>query len=250
MSKAIIITGGSRGIGAATARLAGKRGWSVAFSYRDNAVAAEETRRAIEAAGGKAIAVRGDVASEADVVALFDAAAKAFGTIDGVVNNAGTIIGPPMPVADMSVERFQKIMAINVVGAYLVAREGIRRMGKTRGGRGGVIVNLSSAAAKLGGPGEYVDYAGSKGAIDSMTIGLGREVAGKEGIRVVAVRPGMIETEFHATGGIPDRAERVGGTVPIGRAGTADEVAELIVWLLSDAASYVTATTVEVTGGR
>jgi NAD(P)-dependent dehydrogenase (short-subunit alcohol dehydrogenase family) len=190
------------------------------------------------------------VAREADVIALFDAANSAFGTIDGVVNNAGTIIAPPMAVADMSLERFQKVMSINVIGAYLVAREGVRRMGRTRGGRGGVIVNLSSAAAKLGGPGEYVDYAGSKGAIDSMTIGLAKEVAGKEGIRVVAVRPGMIETEFHALGGIPDRAERLGGTVPIGRAGSADEVAEAIVWLLSDAASYVTGTIVEVTGGR
>ncbi|MEO8667123.1 MAG: SDR family oxidoreductase [Bauldia sp.] len=250
MAKTIVITGGSRGIGAATARLAGKRGWSVAFSYRDNGEAAEATRRAIEAAGGKAIAVRGDVAREADVVAIFDAAAQAFGMIDGVVNNAGTIIGPPMPVAEMSLERLEKVVAVNVVGAYLVAREGVRRMGKMRGGRGGVIVNLSSAAAKLGGPGEYVDYAGSKGAVDSMTIGLAKEVAGKEGIRVVAVRPGMIETEFHALGGMPDRAERVGGTVPIGRAGTADEVAETIVWLLSDAASYVTGTIVEVTGGR
>ena len=249
MSKSIVVTGASRGIGSATARLAGKRGWSVVVNYVGNAAAAADTAAAVEAAGGKAIVVKGDVAIERDVVALFDAAAKAFGTIDGVVNNAGIIVAPPQPLADMSIERIQRTVAVNVVGAYLVAREAVRRMAKSRGGSGGAIVNISSAAARLGGPGEYVDYAGSKAAMDTLTIGLSKEV-GKDGVRVNAVRPGLIETDIHASGGAPGRAERLGVTVPLGRAGTPAEVAEAIVWLLSDEASYVNGTLLEVTGGR
>jgi NAD(P)-dependent dehydrogenase (short-subunit alcohol dehydrogenase family) len=249
MTKTIVITGGSRGIGAAAARLAGKRGWSVAINYAGNESAARETAAAAEAAGGKAIVARGDVSSEVDVVALFDATAKAFGGVDGVVNNAGIIVAPPQPLAEMSLKRLQQIVSVNFIGAYLVAREGIRRMALSRGGRGGVIVNLSSAAARLGAPNEYVDYAGTKGAIDVLTIGLSKEV-GPEGIRVAAVRPGLIETEIHASGGSPGRAERLGSTVPLGRSGTADEVGEAIVWLLSDEASYVNGAILEVTGGR
>jgi len=249
MTKSIVITGGSRGIGAATARLAGKRGWSVAVNYAGNEQAAMETAAAVEAAGGKAIVVRGDVADEGDVIRIFDAAADAFGGIDGVVNNAGIIVAPPQPLADMSAARIRKVAAVNLVGAYLVAREGVRRMAKSRGGRGGVIVNLSSAAARLGAPNEYVDYAGTKGAIDTLTIGLAKE-AGPEGIRVAAVRPGLIETDIHASGGSPGRAERLGASVPLGRSGTAEEVGAAIVWLLSDEASYVNGAILEVTGGR
>lgn len=249
MTKTIVITGAGRGIGAATAVLAGQRGWSVVVNYAGNAPAAEATVAAVASAGGRAIAVKGDVAVEADVIAVFDAAVREFGAIDGVVNNAGIIMGPPMPLAEMPAARIERIMRVNVVGAYLVAREASRRMGRSRGGRGGALVNLSSAAAVIGGPGEFVDYAGSKGAIDSLTIGLAKELAA-DGIRVNAVRPGLIETEIHASGGQPGRAERLGGTVPIGRSGTAAEVGEAIVWLLSDAASYVVGTTVAVTGGR
>ena len=249
MTKSIVITGGSRGIGAATARLAGKRGWSVAINYVGNAPAAQETAAAVEAAGGRAIVVRGDVAEEAEVVALFDAASRAFGGIDGVVNNAGIIVAPPQPLANMSAERLRKIVAVNFVGAYLVAREGVRRMARSLGGRGGAIVNLSSAAARLGGPNEYVDYAGTKGALDVLTIGLSKEV-GPDGIRVAAVRPGLIETDIHASGGSPGRTERLGGSVPIGRSGSADEVAAAIIWLLSDDASYINGAILDVTGGR
>jgi NAD(P)-dependent dehydrogenase (short-subunit alcohol dehydrogenase family) len=249
MTKSIVITGGSRGIGAATARLAGKRGWSVAINYAGNEQAARETAAAVEAAGGRAIVVRGDVAEEGDVIAIFDAAAEAFGLIDGVVNNAGIIVPPPQPLADMSAERIARVVAVNFTGAYLVAREGVRRMAKSRGGRGGVIVNLSSAAARLGAPNEYVDYAGTKGALDTLTVGLAKEV-GPEGIRVAAVRPGLIETDIHASGGSPGRVERLGASVPLGRSGTAEEVGAAIVWLLSDEASYVNGAILEVTGGR
>ena len=248
MSKSIVITGGSRGIGAATARLAGQRGWSVVINFVGNQRAAHDAVRAVAAAGGKAIAVQGDVAAEADVVRLFDAAEKAFGPIDGLVNNAG-ILGPSASLVDMTAERMRKIIDVNVFGALLVAREGIRRMARSRGGRGGVIVNLSSAAAKLGAPKIYVDYAATKGGIESLTIGLSKEV-GDEGIRVNAIRPGLIETDIHASGGEPDRAQRLGVTAPLGRAGTADEVGEAIVWLLSDAASYVSGAIIDVTGGR
>jgi NAD(P)-dependent dehydrogenase (short-subunit alcohol dehydrogenase family) len=248
MSKNIVITGGSRGIGAATALLAGKRGWSVALSYIGNDKAAKESVAAVEAAGGRAISVKGNAAAEGDVELLFDAAVKAFGPIDGVVNNAG-IVATTSTLADMTYERMRNLIDVNVVGALLVAREAVRRMAKSRGGRGGVLVNLSSAAARIGGTNQYVDYAASKGAIDTLTIGLSREV-GVEGVRVNAVRPGLIETELHASGGEPGRAQKLGVTTPLGRAGTAEEVGEAIVWLLSDAASYVTGAILDVSGGR
>ncbi len=248
MPKSIVITGGSRGIGAAVARVAAARGWSLTVNYVGNASAAEATVAAVGKAGGKAIAVRGDVTSEGDVVALFDAAVEAFGPVDGVVNNAGIIVPPPQPLAEMSAERLRRAIEVNLVGAMLVAREAIRRM-TGEGGRGGSIVNISSAAARLGGAGEYVDYAVTKGALDTLTIGLSKEV-GPLGVRVNAVRPGLIETDIHASGGQPGRAERLGQMVPLGRSGTPDEVAESIVWLLSDAASYVNGALLDVTGGR
>ena len=249
MSKSIVITGGSRGIGAATARLAGSRGWSVAINYVSNEAAAREVVAAVEAAGGKAIARQGDVASEADVVALFDAAQAAFGGIDAVANNAGIIVSPPQALADMPLQRLRRSIDVNVIGALLVAREGVRRMARSRGGRGGVIVNLSSAAARLGAAGEYVDYAAAKGALDTLTLGLGREVAA-DGIRVVGLRPGLIETDIHASGGQPGRPEKLAATVPMMRSGKPEEVAEAILWLMSDEASYVTAATLDVSGGR
>jgi NAD(P)-dependent dehydrogenase (short-subunit alcohol dehydrogenase family) len=249
MSKVIIVTGGSRGIGAATARLAGKRGWSVAINYVGNEAAARETARAVEAAGGKAIAVQGDVADDKAVVAMFDAALKAFGRIDGVVNNAGIIVPPPQELSAMSFERLHRTIEVNVLGALLVAREGVRHMALSRGGHGGVIVNVSSAAARLGAAKEYVDYASTKGAIDTLTLGLSREVGG-DGVRVVAVRPGLIETDIHASGGQPDRTDRLGPATPMGRSGSAEEVAEAIIWLMSDAASYVNGAILDVTGGR
>jgi NAD(P)-dependent dehydrogenase (short-subunit alcohol dehydrogenase family) len=249
MSKTIVITGGSRGIGAATARLAGARGWSVGFSYLSNDKAAAETVAAVAAAGGKAIAIKGDVAKEDDVVRLFDETVAAFGPISGVVNNAGVVLGPPGPLADTSTERLMMVIAINILGAMLVAREGVRRMATNRGGAGGAIVNVSSAAARLGGANEYVDYAASKGALDTLTIGLAKECGGL-GVRVNAVRPGVIDTELHASGGQPDRAEMLGGSTPLGRAGRAEEVAEAIMWLLSDTSSYVTGALFDVTGGR
>lgn len=248
MSKVILITGGSRGIGRATAILAGQRGWAVGVNYVGNEQAAAETVAAVETAGGRAVAIRGDVAVEADVLAIFDATQGAFGRIDGLVNNAG-IVAPGLPLAEMSAERMRRVFDINIFGAYLCAREAARRLSRSRGGQGGVIVNLSSAAARLGAPNEYVDYAGSKGAIDSMTVGLAKEL-GPEGVRVNGVRPGLIATEIHASGGKPDRAAIMGAATPLGREGTAEEVAEAIVWLLSDAASYVTGALLDVAAGR
>jgi len=248
MTKSIVITGGSRGIGAAAARLAGAEGWSVTLSYIGNEKAAKETVAAVEAAGGKAIAVKSDAAVEKDIVALFDTAAKTFGGIDGVVNNAG-IVGPTAKLADMDAERIKRIVDINVTGAFLVAREAVRRMGKSFGGRGGSLVNISSAAVKLGAPGIYVDYAAGKGGIETLTLGLSREV-GPDGIRVSAVRPGVILTDIHASGGEPDRPYKIGATTPLGRPGTAEEVAEAIVWLLGDKSSYVAGAILDVTGGR
>jgi NAD(P)-dependent dehydrogenase (short-subunit alcohol dehydrogenase family) len=248
MSKVVVVTGGSRGIGRAAARLAGARGWPVAISYLGNAGAAGQAIADVERVGGRAIAVQGDVAVERDVVRLFDAAEKAFGPVGALVNNAGTI-GPAMKLADMSVERMKRVFDTNVLGAYIAAREAARRMSKSRGGKGGVIVTLSSAAARLGAPNEFVDYAGSKGAMDTLTSGLAKEL-GPEGIRVNAVRPGLIDTEIHAAAGKPDRAATMGVHTPLGRAGTADEVAEAIVWLISDAASYVHGAILDVSGGR
>jgi NAD(P)-dependent dehydrogenase (short-subunit alcohol dehydrogenase family) len=248
MSQTILITGGSRGIGRAAAILAGTRGWSVGVNYAGNEQAARATVAAVEAAGGKAIPILGDVATEADVIAMFDATEKAFGPLTGVVNNAG-IVAPGMALADMSAARLSRMFSVNVLGAYLVAREAARRMGTDRGGKGGSLVNLSSAAARLGSPNEYVDYAGSKGAIDTMTIGLSKEL-GPRGIRVNAIRPGLIDTEIHASGGAPDRAFRLANMVPMGRPGTADEVAQTILFLLSDESAYINGAIIDVTGGR
>jgi NAD(P)-dependent dehydrogenase (short-subunit alcohol dehydrogenase family) len=248
MTKVILITGASRGIGRATARLAGARGWAVGVNFVGNAEAAARTVAEVEAAGGRALAVRGDVSIEADVIAMFDATEKALGILDYLVNNAG-IVGPSLPLAEIGAERLKRIFEINVYGAYLCAREAARRLARDRGGHGGAIVNVSSAAARLGSPFEYVDYAGSKGAIDTLTIGLAKEL-GPQGVRVNAVRPGLIDTDIHASGGRPDRAATLGVGTALGRAGTADEVAEAIVWLLSDAASYVTGALLDVSAGR
>lgn len=247
MSKTILITGASRGIGRAAAILAGQKGWSVGINYIGNKAAADEVVAAVIAAGGKAKAIQGDVANEADVIAMFRQTEE-LGPLDGLVVNAG-IVAPASKLMDIDTERLKRMFDVNILGAYVCAREGVRRMARSRGGKGGSIVILSSAAARLGGPSEYVDYAGSKGAMDTLTIGLSKEV-GPEGIRVNAVRPGLIETDIHASGGQPDRAQRLGATAPLGRPGTADEVGESIVWLLSDAASYVTGALLDVTGGR
>ena len=241
----VLVTGGSRGIGSATCRLAARRGWAVAVNYARDAAAAEAVVTAIEAAGGRAMAVQADVAVDAEVRAMFAAIDRGLPPLAGLVNNAG-VVDVASRVDAMSVERLQRMFAINVFGSFYCAREAILRM-KAR--RSGAIVNLSSAAAKLGGGGQYVDYAAAKGAIDSFTLGLAREVAG-EGIRVNAVRPGIIATDIHASGGAPDRAAEMAPLVPLKRAGSSEEVAEAIVWLLSDASSYTTGSIVEVTGGR
>jgi NAD(P)-dependent dehydrogenase (short-subunit alcohol dehydrogenase family) len=243
----VIITGGSRGIGRATALAAAARGFRVCVGYASNEAAGRQVVSAIEAKNGKAIALKCDVGNESDIIALFKAA-DAFGTLGVLINNAG-IVGPTSRVDEMSAERIQRMMAVNVTGSILCAREAVKRMSTRHGGKGGVIVNLSSVAAKLGSPNTYVDYAASKGAIDSFTIGLGHEVAG-EGIRVAAIRPGLIDTEIHASGGEPDRAHRLGHMVPMKRVGTADEIANAIVWLMSDEASYVTSAILDVSGGR
>lgn len=242
-----VVTGGSRGIGKAVSLLLAERGYAVCLSYVSDGAAAQAVVDAIVAKGGTATAVKGDVGNEADVVALFEAADR-LGSVTALVNNAG-IVDVACRVADMSSGRLQRMMTTNVVGSFLCAREAVRRMSTKRGGRGGAIVNLSSMAAKLGGPGQYVDYAASKGAIDTFTVGLAREVAG-EGIRVNAVSPGIIDTDIHASGGQPDRVARLGPDQPMGRAGTAQEVAAPIVWLLSEEATYVTGANLDVAGGR
>ena len=216
--------------------------------YASNEAAAQSTVAAIEASNGKAIAVKCDVGSEADILALFKAA-DGFGTLGALVNNAGIVGKSGVRVDEMSAERIQQMMAVNVTGSILCAREAVKRMSTRHGGKGGVIVNLSSVAAKLGAPNTYVDYAASKGAIDSFTVGLGYEVAG-EGIRVAGIRPGLIDTDIHAAGGEPDRAHRLAHLVPMKRVGTADEIANAIVWLISDEASYVTSAILDVSGGR
>lgn len=242
-----IITGGSRGIGRATAIASAERGFRVCIGYASNEAAANKVVSAIEAKGGKAIAVKCDVGDESDILALFRAADK-FGPLGALVNNAG-IVGPTSRVDEMSAERIRRIMAVNVTGSILCAREAVKRMSTNRGGKGGVIVNLSSAASRLGSPNTYVDYAASKGAIDSFTVGLGHEVA-SEGIRVAAIRPGLVDTDIHASGGDPDRARRLAHMVPMKRAGTAEEIAKAIVWLMSEDASYVTSAILDVSGGR
>ncbi|WJR78615.1 SDR family oxidoreductase [Bradyrhizobium sp. NP1] len=242
-----VITGGSRGIGRATALAAAARGFRIVVGYAANQAAADEVVATIEAKNGKAIAVKCDVAEEKDILALFEAADK-FGALAALVNNAG-IVGETARVDEMSAERIQRMMAVNVTGSILCAREAVKRMSTRHGGKGGVIVNLSSVAAKLGSPNTYVDYAASKGAIDSFTVGLGHEVAG-EGIRVAAIRPGLIDTDIHGSGGDPDRAHRLAPSVPMKRVGTAEEIANAIVWLMSDEASYVTSAILDVSGGR
>ncbi|WP_298279279.1 SDR family oxidoreductase [uncultured Bradyrhizobium sp.] len=246
--KVVVITGGSRGIGRATASAAAARGYRVVVGYATNQAAADEVVSSIEAKNGKAIAVKCDVGSEADILALFKAA-DGFGTLGALVNNAGIVGKSGVRVDEMSAERIQQMMAVNVTGSILCAREAVKRMSTKHGGKGGVIVNLSSVAAKLGAPNTYVDYAASKGAIDSFTVGLGYEVA-NEGIRVAGIRPGLIDTDIHAAGGEPDRAHRLAHMVPMKRVGTADEIANAIVWLISDEASYVTSAILDVSGGR
>jgi len=248
MRPTLLVTGGSRGIGAATARLAAARGYAVGLGFRDNAAAAAQVIADIEQAGGEAFAVAADVASEADVLRLFDAVDRRFGRLDALVNNAG-ILEQHMRVESMSLGRLQRVFATNVIGSFLCAREAIRRMSTRHGGGGGAIVNMSSAAARLGAPNEYVDYAASKGAIDTMTIGLAKEVAA-EGIRVNAIRPGLILTDIHAGSGEPGRVERLRETVPMRRGGTPEEVANAVLWLLSDEASYLTGAVIDVGGGR
>jgi NAD(P)-dependent dehydrogenase (short-subunit alcohol dehydrogenase family) len=243
-----LVTGGSRGIGAATARLLAARGFDVCVSYRLDAAAAAGVVADCEAAGRRALAVRADVSSESDVLGMFARVESELGAPGVLVNNAG-IVAPARRVADMPLERIERTTSVNVLGSFLCAREAVRRMSTRHGGRGGAIVNVSSAAARLGSPGEYVDYAASKAAIDTMTLGLAREV-GREGIRVNAVRPGIIDTDIHATGGRPHRARELAGQIPIGRAGTPAEVAAAIVWLCSEEASYVTGALLDVTGGR
>ncbi|WP_062209584.1 SDR family oxidoreductase [Aureimonas sp. AU12] len=243
----LIVTGGSRGIGAATCRLAAARGFAVVVNYAANEAAATALAGEIEAGGGRALAVRADVGSEPDVLALFEAADR-FGPLAGLVNNAG-VVDAPARVEAMSLDRLDRMFRINLTGSFLCAREAILRLSLERGGPGGTIVNVSSAAAKLGGAGSYVDYAAAKGAIDTMTVGLAREVA-DVGIRVCAVRPGIIDTEIHASGGWATRVAEVGASLPMGRAGTADEVAQAILWLLSDEASYSTGAILDVSGAR
>jgi NAD(P)-dependent dehydrogenase (short-subunit alcohol dehydrogenase family) len=241
----MIVTGGGRGIGAATALLAAQRGYAVAVNYLRNGEAAERVVREI---GAKAIAVAGDVASEDDVVRLFRTVDEKLGRVTALVNNAG-IVDLRSRVEDLSAERIQRMLAVNVTGSFLCAREAVKRMSTRHGGSGGAIVNVSSVAARLGGPGDYVDYAASKGAIDTFTVGLAKEVGG-EGIRVNAVRPGVIRTEIHATSGDPGRVERIGTVTPLQRAGEAEEIARTIVWLASDEASYISGALLDVSGGR
>jgi NAD(P)-dependent dehydrogenase (short-subunit alcohol dehydrogenase family) len=248
MSKILIVTGGSRGIGAATARLAAKEGYTVCLTFLRSREAANAVVRDIAEAGGRAMSIAADVSREADVVRLFEHVNSDLGPVSALVNNAG-ILEQQMRVEDMDAERLARVFSTNIIGSFLCAREAVRRMSTRRGGNGGVIVNLSSMAARLGSPNEYVDYAASKGAIDTFTLGLAKEVAA-EGIRVNAVRPGLIYSDIHAAGGMPDRVDRLKHTVPMQRGGYPEEVARAILWLLSDGASYSTGTFVDVAGGR
>ena len=248
MSKTVLITGASRGIGRACALLAAENGWSVGVNYREDSKAADAVVETIAKDGGRAVALKGDVVVEADAVGMFDAATKALGPLTAVIANAG-IIAPAAKLADMGAERMRHVFEVNVLGTFLTAREAARRLAKSSGGGGGSIVLMSSAAARLGSPNLYIDYAASKGAIDTLTLGLAKEL-GPEGVRVNAVRPGMIETEIHASGGDPDRARILGATSPLGRAGKPEEIAAAAIWLISDAAAYVTGALLDVSGGR
>lgn len=248
MDKVALITGGSRGIGAATAVLAARQGWAVAVNYLANQAAAEAVVQQIRAQGGQAIAVQGDVSHEEQVLAMFAAVDAQLGRLTALVNNAG-VVDVTARVDEMGVARLRRMFETNVIGAIVCAREAVRRMSTRHGGTGGSIVNVSSAASRLGSAHQYVDYAASKGAIDSFTIGLAREVAA-EGIRVNAVRPGLIETDIHASGGLPDRVQDLAHQVPMQRGGTADEVAQAIVWLMSDASPYTTMSLLDVSGAR
>ena len=241
----MIVTGGSRGIGAATVRLAATRGYAVCVNYRKERGTAEALARELD---GKAIAVAADVAEEADVVRLFETVDRSLGPVTALVNNAG-IVDLGTRVEAITPARLQRMFAVNVFGSFLCAREAVKRMSRRHGGKGGVIVNVSSIAAKLGGAGEYVDYAAAKGAIDTFTVGLAKEV-GADGIRVNAVRPGIIRTEIHLSSGDPGRVERIGAVAPLGRPGEAEEVARVIVWLASEESSYMSGALVDVSGGR
>ena len=249
MKKVLLVTGASRGIGAATALLAAHRGWDVAVNYSTHAQAAQDVVvQAIAAAGGRAISVQADVANEGQVLAMFETVREKLGPVSGLVNNAG-VLDVAARLDEMSVARWRRMFEINVIGSLLCAREAVRQMSTRHGGSGGSIVNLSSAAARMGAPGQYLDYAASKGAIDTFTIGLAKEVAA-EGIRVNASRPGLIDTEIHAAGGWPNRVRELEHLVPIQRGGTALEVAQAVLWLLSDEASYTTMSLLDVSGGR
>ena len=244
----MLVTGGSRGIGAATVLLAASRGWRVAFSYKDNAEAANTVVAKAKSLGGDVIALQADVSNESDVVLLFETVEQKLGSISALINNAG-MLEQQMRLDQMDLGRWQRVFSANVFGSFLCAKQAVTRMSTKHGGKGGVIVNVSSAASRLGSPNEFIDYAAAKGAVDSMTIGLAKELA-TEGIRVNAVRPGLIYTDIHASAGDPGRVDRVKMGVPMQRGGTAEEVAEAILWLASEHSSYVTGTLLDVTGGR